>query len=441
MLCDIILNVVKKFIQGEFKSPYMDSDSSIYLILIVISIMLSAFFSATETAFSTMNRIRMKNLSEKGHKNATLALKLSDHYDVLISTILIGNNIVNILSASLATILFVGLLGEDLGATTSTVVITIGVLIFGEVTPKSIAKEYPEKFAMFAAPIINLLEKVFLPFNFFFKQWKVLMSKFFKPNEDRSITEEELLTIVDEAQEGGGINETEGTLIRSAIEFSELEAVDIYTPRVDIECIPIDSTKEEIQKVFVDTGYSRLPVYEGNIDHIIGIINHKDFYNYVYTSNKNIHEIIKPALYITKNKKIDELLKDLQVKKMHIAIVLDEFGGTVGLVTLEDILEELVGEIWDEHDTIIHEIEKINDHEYLVMGNANVEKFFEIIGKDEELDVLTVNGWVVEALGHIPVEKEVYQANNIKFEVLKMNGKRIEQVKITLIPSAEELYM
>lgn len=403
--------------------------------------MLSAFFSATETAFSTMNRIRMKNLSEKGHKNATLALKLSDHYDVLISTILIGNNIVNILSASLATILFVGLLGEDLGATTSTVVITIGVLIFGEVTPKSIAKEYPEKFAMFAAPIINLLEKVFLPFNFFFKQWKVLMSKFFKPNEDRSITEEELLTIVDEAQEGGGINETEGTLIRSAIEFSELEAVDIYTPRVDIECIPIDSTKEEVQKVFVDTGYSRLPVYEGNIDHIIGIINHKDFYNYVYTSNKNIHEIIKPALYITKNKKIDELLKDLQVKKMHIAIVLDEFGGTVGLVTLEDILEELVGEIWDEHDTIIHEIEKINDHEYLVMGNANVEKFFEIIGKDEELDVLTVNGWVVEALGHIPVEKEVYQANNIKFEVLKMNGKRIEQVKITLIPSAEELYM
>ena len=419
----------------------MDSDSSIYLILIVISIMLSAFFSATETAFSTMNRIRMKNLSEKGHKNAALALKLSDHYDVLISTILIGNNIVNILSASLATILFVGLLGEDLGATISTVVITIGVLIFGEVTPKSIAKEYPEKFAMFAAPIINLLEKVFLPFNFFFKQWKVLMSKIVKPNEDRSITEEELLTIIDEAQEGGGINETEGTLIRSAIEFSELEAVDIYTPRVDIECIPIDSTKEEIQKVFVDTGYSRLPVYEGNIDHIIGIINHKDFYNYVYTSNKNIHEIIKPALYITKNKKIDELLKDLQVKKMHIAIVLDEFGGTVGLVTLEDILEELVGEIWDEHDTIIHEIEKINDHEYLVMGNANVEKFFEIIGKDEELDVLTVNGWVVEALGHIPVEKEVYQANNIKFEVLKMNGKRIEQVKITLIPSAEELYM
>ena len=419
----------------------MDSDSSIYLILIVISIMLSAFFSATETAFSTMNRIRMKNLSEKGHKNAALALKLSDHYDVLISTILIGNNIVNILSASLATILFVGLLGEDLGATISTVVITIGVLIFGEVTPKSIAKEYPEKFAMFAAPIINLLEKVFLPFNFFFKQWKVLMSKIVKPNEDRSITEEELLTIIDEAQEGGGINETEGTLIRSAIEFSELEAVDIYTPRVDIECIPIDSTKEEIQKVFVDTGYSRLPVYEGNIDHIIGIINHKDFYNYVYTSNKNIHEIIKPALYITKNKKIDELLKDLQVKKMHIAIVLDEFGGTVGLVTLEDILEELVGEIWDEHDTIIQEIEKINDHEYIVMGNANVEKFFEMIGKDEELDVLTVNGWVVEALGHIPVEKEVYQSKDIKFEVLKMNGKRIEKVKITLIPSAEELYM
>lgn len=419
----------------------MDSDSSIYLILIVISTLLSAYFSATETAFSTMNRIRMKNLSEKGHKNATLALKLQEHYDVLISTILIGNNIVNILSASLATILFVQLLGQDLGATTSTVVTTVVVLIFGEVTPKTIAKEYPEKFAMFSAPLISFLEKIFLPFNFFFRQLRVLMSKIIKPNEDRSITEEELLTIVDEAQEGGGINETEGTLIRSAIEFSELEAVDIYTPRVDMECLPIDATKEEIQKVFVETGYSRLPVYEGNIDHIIGIINHKDFYNYVYTSNKNINEIIKPALYITKNKKIDALLKELQVNKMHIAIVLDEFGGTVGLVTLEDILEELVGEIWDEHDTIIQEIEKINDHEYIVMGNANVEKFFEMIGKDEELDVLTVNGWVVEALGHIPVEKEVYQSKDIKFEVLKMNGKRIEKVKITLIPSAEELYM
>lgn len=419
----------------------MDSDSSIYLILIVISILLSAYFSATETAFSTMNRIRMKNLSEKGHKNATLALKLQEHYDVLISTILIGNNIVNILSASLATILFVQLLGQDLGATTSTVVTTVVVLIFGEVTPKTIAKEYPEKFAMFSAPLISFLEKIFLPFNFFFRQLRVLMSKIIKPNEDRSITEEELLTIVDEAQEGGGINETEGTLIRSAIEFSELEAVDIYTPRVDMECLPIDATKEEIQKVFVETGYSRLPVYEGNIDHIIGIINHKDFYNYVYTSNKNINEIIKPALYITKNKKIDALLKELQVNKMHIAIVLDEFGGTVGLVTLEDILEELVGEIWDEHDTIIQEIEKINDHEYIVMGNANVEKFFEMIGKDEQLDVLTVNGWVVEALGHIPVEKEVYQSKDIKFEVLKMNGKRIEKVKITLIPSADELYM
>jgi CBS domain containing-hemolysin-like protein len=288
---------------------------------------------------------------------------------------------------------------------------------------------------------VLVLEKVFLPFNFFFKQWKVLMSKIVKPNEDRSITEEELLTIVDEAQEGGGINETEGTLIRSAIEFSELEAIDIYTPRIDIECLPIDATIEEIQKVFVETGYSRLPVYEGNIDHIIGIINHKDFYNHVYTSHKNIQDIIKPALYITKNKKIDALLKELQVKKMHIAIVLDEFGGTVGLVTLEDILEELVGEIWDEHDTIVHEIEKISDHEYLVMGNANVEKFFELIGRDEELDVLTVNGWVVETIGHLPTEKEVYQTNNIKFEIIKMNGKRIEQVKITLIPSADELYM
>lgn len=407
----------------------MDSDS-IYLIIIVVSIILSAYFSATETAFSSLNRIRVKNLAEKGNKKARLVLDLSERYDELISTILIGNNIVNILAASVSTLLFVNLLGQEVGATVSTVVITLLVLVFSEVSPKSIAKESPEKFAMFSAPIINVLIMVFTPFNYLFKKWKLMLSKIFKHEEDRSITDEELLTIVDEAKEGGGINESESTLIRSAIEFRELEAADILTPRTDVSFISIDLELDKIADVFKETGYSRLPVYEGTVDHVVGIIHHKDFYNYVYNREEPLENYIKPALFITKNKKIDSLLKELQLKKMHIAVVLDEFGGTVGIVTMEDILEELVGEIWDEHDTIVHEIEDLGNHEYLVSGNANVEKFFEIIDYDKEVDVFTVSGWIVESLGHLPKVGETFENKEFLIEVIELFGKRIEKVLI-----------
>lgn len=407
----------------------MDSDS-IYLIIIIISILLSGYFSATETAFSSLNRIRVKNLAEKGNKRAKLVLKLSEQYDVLISTILIGNNIVNILAASLGTLLFVELLGQDIGATVSTVVMTIVVLIFAEVSPKTIAKESPEKFAMFSAPYIHILISVFAPFNLFFKGWKKLLSKVFKSSDERSITEEELLTIIDEAEEGGGINETEGTLIRSAIEFTELEAADILTPRTDVTFISMDMEKEKIAKTFAETGYSRLPVYEGTHDHVVGIIHHKDFHNFIYHTDVMLSEYVKPALFITKAKKIDALLKELQLKKMHIAVVLDEFGGTVGIVTMEDILEELVGEIWDEHDEVIHDIEKIGEKHYLVSGHANVEKFFEMIDYDMETDVFTVSGWVVETIGHLPKKGETYSNSTFEIEIREIDGKRIKKVAI-----------
>lgn len=407
----------------------MDSDS-IYLIIIIISILLSSYFSATETAFSSLNRIRVKNLAEKGNKRAKLVLKLSEQYDVLISTILIGNNIVNILAASLGTLLFVELLGQDIGATVSTVVMTIVILIFAEVSPKTIAKESPEKFAMFSAPYIHMLISVFAPFNLFFKGWKKLLSKVFKSSDERSITEEELLTIIDEAEEGGGINETEGTLIRSAIEFTELEAADILTPRTDVTFISMDMEKEKIAKTFAETGYSRLPVYEGTHDHVVGIIHHKDFHNFIYHTDVMLSEYVKPALFITKAKKIDALLKELQLKKMHIAVVLDEFGGTVGIVTMEDILEELVGEIWDEHDEVIHEIEKIGEKHYLVSGHANVEKFFEMIDYDMETDVFTVSGWVVETIGHLPKKGETYSNSTFEIEIREIDGKRIKKVAI-----------
>lgn len=357
-------------------------------------------------------------------------MKLSKDYDGLLSTILIGNNIVNIACASLSTLLFVKLLGEEAGAGISTAVTTIVVLIFGEVSPKSIAKESPEAFAMFSAPLLNCFIAVLTPFNYLFRQWKRLLTKVFKAQEDRGITEEELLTYVEEAWQGGGIDEQEGGLIKNAIEFSELEAMDIATPRIDVAGIPVTAGKEEAEKIFSDSGFSRLPVYEGTMDHIIGILYQKDFYHEVYLGGQKLRQVIRPAHFITKHKKIGALLKELQQKKSHIAVVIDEFGGMAGIVTLEDILEELVGEIWDEHDVVVNEIEKISDSEYLVMGNAQVDKLFETLHREGEFEVITVSGWVMDRMGRIPKEGDRFTFDDLDVTVLKMKEKRVYQVKV-----------
>ena len=413
-------------------------EQSISLIIIIGCIIMSAYFSATETAFSSLNRIRIKNMAEKGNKRAGLVLKLSENYDGLLSTILIGNNIVNIASASLATVIFVKLLGDEAGASISTVVTTIVVLIFGEVSPKSIAKESPEQFAMFSAPFLNAFMVLLTPANYLFKQWKKLLSVLIRTSGDSGITEEELLAIVEEAKQDGGIDEQEGSLIKSAIEFTELEAMDIATPRVDVTGIPVDADKEEIAAVFGETGYSRLPVYKDKIDDIIGIIYQKDFYNQVYRGVCGVEAIVRPALYVAKSKKINVLLKELQKNKMHIAVVIDEFGGTMGIVTLEDILEELVGEIWDEHDVVVQEIEKISDQEYLVLGNTSVEKLFEELGGEEEFESFTVSGWVMELAERIPEEGDVLYYENMSITVMKMKDRRVEQVRIVLEAEAME---
>ena len=407
-------------------------EQSISLVIIIGSIIMSAYFSATETAFSSLNRIRIKNMAEKGNKRAGLVLKLSENYDGLLSTILIGNNIVNIASASLATVIFVKLLGDEAGASISTVVTTIVVLIFGEVSPKSIAKESPEQFAMFSAPFLNAFMVLLTPANYLFKQWKKLLSLLIRTSGDSGITEEELLAIVEEAKQDGGIDEQEGSLIKSAIEFTELEAMDIATPRVDVTGIPVDADREEIAAVFGETGYSRLPVYKDKIDDIIGIIYQKDFYNQVYRGVCGVEAIVRPALYVAKSKKINVLLKELQKNKMHIAVVIDEFGGTMGIVTLEDILEELVGEIWDEHDVVVQEIEKISDQEYLVLGNTSVEKLFEELSAEEEFESFTVSGWVMELAERIPEEGDVLYYENMTITVMKMKDRRVEQVRIVL---------
>ena len=410
---------------------------NISLIIIVCCIIMSAYFSATETAFSSLNRVRMKSLAEKGNKRAALVLRLSENYDSLLSTILIGNNIVNITSTSVATVLFVRLLGEERGSSLSTLVMTIVVLIFGEVSPKSLAKEVPENFALFSAPILRVLVIILSPANFLFGQWKKLLSLIFKFSRENGITEEELLIMVEEAKQDGGIDEQEGTLIRSAIEFSDLTAEDVLTPRIDVAAVPADATQEEIADIFTETGFSRLPVYRENVDNIVGIIYQKDFYNQIYHTERKLEEIIRPALFIAMGKKVGQLLKELQQKKMQIAVMMDEFGGTAGIVTLEDILEELVGEIWDEHDKVVQEVEQISDREYLVMGSANVEKLFERLGKEREFDVLTVSGWVMEVAEKIPAAGEQFRFEDLEITVLEMDDKRVEKVRI--VRTGEEL--
>lgn len=393
---------------------------------------MSGYFSATETAFSTFNRVRMKTMAEDGNKKAALAFKISENYDTMISTVLIGNNIVNILGTSIATLFFTDLLmkNADLGATVSTVVMTIVVLIFGEISPKTMAKNNPEGFAMFSAPLMRIFLIVLKPFSFIFKKWQDLLGRLFKKNEDKGMTEEELISIIEEAEEEGDINEEESTLIKSAIEFGDLEVEDIFTPRIDISAFSLETPKDEIAKEFKETGYSRIPVYEEDLDNVVGILYYKDFYKDAYETNVSIAEILKPAIFVTKTQKVNDLMKELQEKQLHMAIVTDEFGSTAGLVTLEDILEQIVGDIWDEHDEIIEEIKQIGEKEYIVSGKANTEKFFSLLDLDEEVDSVTINGWAMEALAKMPEVGDEFEAFGLSVKVLEMDGRRIENLQV-----------
>ena len=341
------------------------------IIIIAICVFFSAYFSATETAFTSLNRIRLKNMANDGNQKAREVLELSENYDSLLSTILVGNNIVNIALSSTATVLFIGLYPKY-GATIATAVATIVVLIFGEISPKSLAKEHPEKFAMFAAPFIKLLMVILKPINYLFSLWKKLLAKVFNADGSRPITEDELLTIVEEAETEGGIDEGQSELIQNAIEFNNLEAWDVLTPRVDIMAIEVDEDEDEVAKMFLETGFSRLPVYEDDLDNIVGVLNQKDFHNHIKGGRAAISEWVKPVIFVAGSMRIAQLLRKLQTVKTHIAIIVDEYGGTSGLVTMEDIIEELIGEIYDEHDAVeLQDIVQQQDGSYRVLCGTN----------------------------------------------------------------------
>lgn len=410
----------------------------VYIIAMLACVICSAYFSATETAFSSLNKTRIKTLAEDGHKRAKLVLKLSNDYDRLISTILIGNNIVNILAASLGTLMFVKLLGEDIGATVSTVVVTVVVLIFGEISPKSIAKDFPEKFAMFSAPIIQFLIWILTPLNFLFWLWKKFLSLFLKKKDDEKLSQAELLMFVEEVQEGGSIDTNEGHLLRNAIEFGDLKAEDILTHRVDLEALPVDATPEEVAEQFENSKFSRLPVYKEDIDHIVGILHLKDFYGINGITTQPISEIMTPPLFIHRTEKISDLLKQLQTTKSHMAVVVDEYGGTLGIVTMEDILEELVGDIWDEHDDVLEDVRNIGYDTYCVNCSMSMDDFCQQFDIDAQSESSTVNGWISEQLDKIPEKGDKFSYKNLDITVTDIDSHRPLFVSVHVNPVEED---
>ncbi|MDO4517952.1 MAG: hemolysin family protein [Bacillota bacterium] len=407
------------------------------IVAIIVLIFFSAFFSATETAFTSINKIRLKTMASDGDEKAEKILDLAEKYDKLLTTILVGNNIVNIGMTAIATILFVSLLG-DKGAAMSTVVITVLVLIFGEITPKNIAKEKPEAFAAFAAPLISLLMVVLTPVNFLFTKWKLLLSKIFKLASEDSITDDEILTMVEEAQTGGSIDENRSALIQNAIEFNDLTAEEVMTPRPEMVAVDIECSKEELARLFEETGFSRLPVYEEEIDKIIGVINQKDFHYHVMGTNKSIADYISPAVFVAESIKIFDLLRKMQQLKSHMAIVIDEYGGTSGIVTMEDIIEELVGEIYDEYDVILNkEIMPLQNGSYRVRSDANIDKVLDYFGIDEEIsEVNTVNGWVAMILDHLPHKDDRFETviddKLLKVRVTKADDRKSIEINLVV---------
>ena len=402
-------------------------------VTLVILVAFSAFFSASETAFSSLNQIRLKSRADDGDRTAARVLAMSEQYDKLLSTILIGNNIVNIAAASIGTIIFTKMLGAERGATVSTMVLTIVVLIFGEVTPKSLAKEMPETIATAVAPVLSLLMLVLTPLTWLFSQWKRLLSHFVHSSESDTITEGELMTMVSEAENDGELTDRESELIRSAIEFDDVEVEEILTPRVDVVAVADDISLEELAQTFAESGYSRLPVYHGTIDNIIGVVHEKDFYIARLKKATKIDDLVAPTLYTTGSTQISQLLRTLREQHHHMAVVVDEYGGTEGIITLEDILEELVGEIWDEHDEVTEDFRKQSDGSWLVSGSASVDDLFETLDlpEDEDIDSNTVNGLVQEKTCHLPKVGDHFSLGEYDSVVTRTARRRVTEVRLT----------
>ena len=421
----------------------MDADIIRTTIFLLILLLLGTFFSAAEMAFSALNRARLKSIVDSGTKRAALALKLTDRFDELLSTMLICNNLVAITTATVAAVLFVRLF-PNYGAYISTAVVSVVVIVFTDIFPKSLAKEAPESVAIFCAPVAFFFMTLLKPINVLLSKWKAHLSRAFvsrtKEDEDteRGYGNQALLYMVEEAEQDGTINEEDSLLISNAIEFNDLKAEDILTPRVNIIGIPAGSTIDEAAEIFMESGYSRLPVYDESIDNITGVIHIRDFIKCVGHNHQALDSIITPAVYTVMSAKVTELFKLLQKKKSHMAVVTDEYGGTEGIVTMENILEQLVGEIWDENDEVIEEFTPQPDGSHKVLCVAAIEKMFEYFDLEEESEVSTVSGWIMDQLGRTPEEGDTFTYDKLHVTVTKADQRRAEECVITVLPEVED---
>ncbi|MBR4943755.1 MAG: HlyC/CorC family transporter [Clostridia bacterium] len=414
------------------------------IIAIIVLVLLSGFFSGTETAFSCANKIRLKTYVSQGKKNAKAVYKFADEdYDKLVTAILVGNNIVNLTASAIGTILFTDLLinHQDLAPTISTIVLTVVVLLFGEITPKYLASVYPERFCFIAYPLMQLFYWILWPFSKIFDFYKLGLTKIFKLKKDETVTDEELLSLVEEAEESGALKEDESELVRSALEFDDLKVEDILVPRVNVYAADVESTMEEVCELFKKTGYSRLPVYKDTIDNVVGVIHERDFFVGYLGGEKEIGHLVQEIAFTTEYTRISALLKQLQKQKIHMAAVSDEYGGLVGIVTLEDILEELVGEIWDEHDEEEVLYGEIAEGEYWVDGRFALESFFELYDVETgetEFESNTTGGWVTEIFGGIPPVGEIVRFNDLEIKVVKTTKKKVLKVRSKRVEITDE---
>lgn len=406
------------------------------IFLLIVLILLSAFFSASETAFSSVNKIRLKNYVDEKRRGSKKALYIVENFDRALSTILVGNNIVNIAAASISTKVATDLFGGNTGLVISTVGMTILIIIFGEVLPKSFAKEHAESFSLLVSDVLYMLIQLFTPITALLVMLKQLVSKLFgnQKTDVPSVTEEELKVMVNLSEEEGVIDNKEKELVHRSLDFNDILVGEIFTPRIDIVAVEVNQPIEEIRDIFLQERYSRVPVYEGDIDNVIGILSESDFFSQLVQGKKvNVRELLRTPLFVVESMRISTLLPELQKSKVHMAIVIDEFGGTSGLITLEDILEQIVGEIWDEHDEAVKTFQKINDYEYEFNAELPLDEFCDILGIDElESSSHTLGGWVFEMFERIPTVGESFEYESLTVTVRQVENRRIRKVLVRI---------
>lgn len=412
--------------------------------IIILLVMCSAFFSSAETAYSSVSKVRLKNYADNGNKKARKAYRIAENYDKALATLLVGNNIVNIAASSLATILFVSFLGEANGTLASTVVLTVIVLIFGEVLPKNTAIENSETMCMNSAGVLYILMVLLTPVTFLLLKMSTAVKKIASRNKEKepTVTEDELKYIVESIEEEGVLEEQESDLVQSALEFDEKTAYDILTPRVDMTAIDIEDEPAQIKKLILTERYSRIPVYRETIDNIIGILHTRDYMEQLLKQEyPDLDKLIQPAYFIYRSKKLSALLADFKYKRLHIAVVTDDYGGTLGIVTMEDLLEQLVGDIWDEDEEVENKYKKLSENEYEIAGDMNISELLDLLDKDSryiETDSKSVGGWVIERIGDIPKKNDSFTYRELTLTVDDVEDQRVNTVTMVYKPSENQ---